>query len=75
MKFVVLLALAFVAVSARPADQEVDWSSVFPLRDLLRVDAAHVGPTFEEPTVQRDRRIVNGEKAEPHQFPYQVCWK
>lgn len=68
MKFVLLFALAFVAVSARPSESEVDWANVISMADLLRKQ-----PIFEASSdVQRDRRIVNGQTADPHQFPYQV---
>lgn len=67
MKFLLVLALAVVAVSARPSDSEIDWSGVVP---IWQIKAQEEGTPID---VSRDRRIVNGEKAEPHQFPYQTA--
>jgi secreted trypsin-like serine protease len=71
MKFLVLL-IAFVAAAAAE-NIEVDWSMVKPIREM---------PGFwdNKPAILqargksyiRDRRIVNGEIATPHQFPYQA---
>lgn len=72
MKFVVVLVLAISAVSARPADSEIDWANVVPVSNLLQ--SAAFKPIYQESSVQRDRRIVNGQTAGPHQFPYQVSY-
>lgn len=66
MKFFLALVLAVVAVSARPAESEIDWTNVVPIWELNNKEA---GISVD---IKRDRRIVNGSPAAPHQFPYQV---
>lgn len=61
-----LLILAFFVTFAL-ANEEVDWSRIRPIEDLYK-DFMSNKPALGE----RDRRIVNGETAAPHQFPYQV---
>lgn len=65
MKLIILAVL--VALVA--ANDQVDWSQVRPIEQLLNdfVEENNAPP--------RERRIVNGDKAEPHQFPYQVGLK
>lgn len=74
MKFLLVLTVAVIAVSAKPADSHIDWTNVVPIRDLL-LKGAPTPIKFEDSSVQRDRRIVNGQTADPHQFPYQVKLK
>jgi secreted trypsin-like serine protease len=67
MKFFLALVLAVAAVSARPAESEIDWANVVP---FWQMKAMEDGTPIK---VQTDRRIVNGEQATPHQFPYQTA--
>jgi hypothetical protein len=67
MKFIFALVLAVAAVSARPAESEVDWTNVIPMWQLK---AQEEGTVID---IKRDRRIVNGSPATPHQFPYQTA--
>lgn len=66
MKFLLAFVLVVASVSARPAESEIDWTDVIPIWQLK---AKENRTPFN---VQRDRRIVNGQPAAPHQFPYQV---
>jgi hypothetical protein len=69
MKFFAVLLLA-VAASA-----EIDWDNVKP---VMMMDGFWDGrdpffvKTYKPVEAQRNGRIVNGDIAAPHQFPYQV---
>ena len=62
------LFILAVLVALASANDQVDWSQVRPIHQLLN---DYVNENKEAPA-PRDRRIVNGQPAAPHQFPYQV---
>ncbi|KAG5669287.1 hypothetical protein PVAND_017177 [Polypedilum vanderplanki] len=62
MKFLILL----VTVVGFVAAEQVDWSNVRPIHEVLQ-------DTLTRSAVTAERRIVNGQPAQPHQFPYQVA--
>lgn len=66
------MKLIFVAlfVACASAQLEVDWSNVAPVVQLLKQNLDSFKPASE--ALAPERRIVNGEAAAPHQFPYQV---
>jgi hypothetical protein len=65
MKTFVILLLAAVAASA-----EINWDNVRP---VMMMDGFWEGRSQKiAKTSDRNGRIVNGEIAAPHQFPYQV---
>jgi hypothetical protein len=72
MKVFVILLLA-VAASA-----EIDWANVKP---VMEMDGfwdnrdPSLQKSFVPAKAQRNGRIVNGDIAAPHQFPYQVSAK
>jgi hypothetical protein len=69
MKVFAILLLA-VAVSA-----EIDWANVKPVTMMDGFWDGHDPSLMERLSpvgAQRNGRIVNGEIAAPHQFPYQV---
>lgn len=61
------LFILAVLVALASANDQVDWSHVRPIEQLLN-DFVEEN---KEPA-PRERRIVNGTPAAPHQFPYQV---
>lgn len=72
MKF---LAVLFAAIAVASADSSVDWSIVKPVTEIDGFWDIHDRAFFSSPArIARSRngRIVNGEIAGPHQFPYQV---
>jgi secreted trypsin-like serine protease len=62
------LFILAVLVALASANDQVDWSQVRPINELLN-DYVNENKA----PAPRDRRIVNGQPAEPHQFPYQVA--
>ncbi|KAL7020722.1 hypothetical protein ACKWTF_011623 [Chironomus riparius] len=62
------LFILAVLVALASANDEVDWSQVRPMHQLLNDYVSE-----NKAPVPRDRRIVNGQPAAPHQFPYQVA--
>lgn len=78
MKLLAILSVAFAVASA---DSSVDWSTVKPVTEIEGFWDIHDRTLFNSPntfaTIKRNGngRIVNGEIAAPHQFPYQVQLK
>lgn len=70
MKLLAIL-LFVVAVSA---DASVDWDNVKPVVEMEGFWDNRDPKLFQSPikTTKRGGRIVNGDIAAPHQFPYQV---
>lgn len=67
MKTFAVLLLAVAAASA-----EIDWANVKP---VMMMDGFWDGRDSKiAASADRNGRIVNGEIAAPHQFPYQVSW-
>lgn len=65
--FSILLLAAF-------ASADIDWENVRPVMEMNGFWEGRDLQLFKAPAgVVRDKRIVNGDIAEPHQFPYQVC--
>jgi hypothetical protein len=64
-----------VLLLAAAASAEIDWANVKPVTMMDGFwdgrDPFYVS-TFKAVEGQRNGRIVNGEIAAPHQFPYQV---
>ncbi|XP_070503354.1 transmembrane protease serine 9-like [Chironomus tepperi] len=60
------LFILAVLVALASANDFVDWSHVRPMEQLLN-------EYVKENAAPRERRIVNGQPAAPHQFPYQVA--
>jgi secreted trypsin-like serine protease len=72
MKLFVLLLVC--ATSAFAENSEIDWSGVRPIEEyswFWENKPASIRPT-EELLNRRRARIVNGDIATPHQFPYQA---
>lgn len=74
MKLFASVLFAVLAVSAN-ADMwdNIDWDKVVPVQDL---PGFWDGRDIQQKTVksiQRSPRIVGGEIANPHQFPYQIA--
>ncbi|KAL7052444.1 hypothetical protein ACKWTF_004865 [Chironomus riparius] len=72
MKLFVLLVIC--ATSAFAENSEIDWSGVKPIEEyswFWENKPASIRPT-EELLNRRRARIVNGDIATPHQFPYQA---
>lgn len=75
MKTFILFALAVAAVSARSADP-INWDNVRPIEHYPKFwddKPAELRPPqsfFDQ--VEREGRIVGGQIAEQHQFPYQA---
>lgn len=72
MKLLAVLVAAFAVASA---DSLVDWSNVKPVTQIEGFWDVHKQAFFSSPAKiarSRNGRIVNGEIAAPHQFPYQV---
>jgi secreted trypsin-like serine protease len=63
------LFILAVLIALASANDQVDWSQVRPIEQILN---EFVNENKEAPA-PRERRIVNGSPAEPHQFPYQVA--
>lgn len=61
-----------ILILAAAASAEIDWANVKP---VTMMDGFWEGrnPVITV-TSDRNGRIVNGEIAAPHQFPYQVSW-
>lgn len=75
MKFLVFL-LAVLTTSAVADFIEIDWSNVKPIKEYERFwtnKPLSLRPPANYFTRSRDRRIVNGNEATPHQFPYQAA--
>ncbi|KAG5673913.1 hypothetical protein PVAND_003914 [Polypedilum vanderplanki] len=70
MKFVALFLTIFVAFATAEIDNQVDWSNVSPIFQLIK---QRLDERKNEPLQPPNRRIVNGQEAEPHQFPYQIA--
>lgn len=75
MKLFVTVLFAFMATAAFADDTTIDWSQVKPVTQLPGFWAGrdiHFQP-IPQKTIERNGRIVNGQIATQHQFPYQVA--
>jgi chymotrypsin len=73
MKLAILCALV-AAVAAFPAPEKIDWNAdVIPIEEHPEFLARY--PIYRElfPEGTPSKRIVGGDAATPHQFPYQVA--
>uniref|UniRef100_A0A182RTW8 Peptidase S1 domain-containing protein n=1 Tax=Anopheles funestus TaxID=62324 RepID=A0A182RTW8_ANOFN len=66
-----LLVAVLCGVSALPTKIDIDWSQVRPIEEFDHVKA-HLPVNRNSPGTPQ-RRIVNGQEANPGQFPYQVA--
>jgi chymotrypsin len=75
MKLAILCALV-AAVAAFPAPEKIDWSAdVVPIEEHPEFLARYpiYKTLFPEGQASGSNRIVGGENATPHQFPYQCA--
>ena len=73
MKLFVAILFAVCALAAADEWDNIDWDKVVPVEDLPGFwddKDPILRPTEES---KRNGRIVGGELASPHQFPYQVA--
>ena len=74
MKLFVAILFAVLAASAQADEYDnIDWDKVVPVQDMPGWwDGRDIQPIVVNPR-DRSSRIVGGEIATPHQFPYQIA--
>ena len=73
MKLFVAVLFAVCALAAADEYDNIDWSKVVPVQDMPGFwDGREIQPIVVNPR-NRESRVVGGEIASPHQFPYQIA--